>query len=100
MRLDRYDAESADEESLDGIDRDMRLVAEAQMCRRDKEAGRALGAFVDGDDELMLDGDHGGARMHVRRRRRDTSGFDDLMDLDEGEGVSCGYLSVLSVLCT
>jgi DNA replication licensing factor MCM2 len=47
LRLDRYDAQSADDEEFNAIDQDARLVAEAQMRRRDRAAGRRTTAFMD-----------------------------------------------------
>jgi hypothetical protein len=45
--LDHYDAQSADDEEYNAIDQDARLVAEAQMRRRDRAEGRRTTAFMD-----------------------------------------------------
>jgi DNA replication licensing factor MCM2 len=78
VKLDRYDDESADEEDFDPMEQDARLVAEAQMRRRDREEGRMPAAFLDDDDLLE-------SRMPVRRRRRDEFAG---LDLDDDQVVT------------
>lgn len=83
IRLDQYDAESADDEEHSEIDRDVRLVAEAQMRRRDRAAGRRPAAFVDeGLHSTNLDDDLD-ERMPMRRRRKDGFAMD--IDLDDDQ---------------
>ncbi|KAJ3369255.1 MCM DNA helicase complex subunit [Kappamyces sp. JEL0680] len=78
LAQDYYEAESADEEEYEAMDRDNRRVVEAQLRRRDREQGRMPAAFLDDDDDFLDEA------MPKRRRRKDPYGMEDL-ELDEDE---------------
>lgn len=103
LHLDHYEVESADGEEYGNLDRDTRLLAEAKMRRRDREAGRIPDAFLDEGMQYMshmsdrvwilispvlfcnLEEDELEENLKLRRRRKDE--FDVDIDLAADEVV-------------
>ena len=89
--MDRYDAESVDDEDFEEMDPETRLIAESSMRRRDRAAGRLPAAFLDQDDDMEEQ------RMPRRRRKRDPLDID--IDLDDNQVVNLFYIGCFRPGC-